>query len=399
MAFRPVFYLIFMERVRIDIADVLRGLAVMGIVILHSIEHFNFYSYPDTASQGLLLNVTDRVIWDGLFFALGGKAYAVFALLFGFSFFIQDDNQRRKGKDFRLRFLWRLLLLFVIGNINAMFFTGEILVMYSLVGVVLVLACRLSDKAVWWLAVLLLLQPVEWTKVACMLADPSYQPGGGLAGYYFGRAFEVQSSGTFWETVKMNLWDGQLASLTWAWEHGRIFQTAALFLLGMLIGRKGLFLRTDVNLKTWLNVLLVSTAAFFPLKGLCALFPDFVTNRSLLFSLNLIFSSYANFAFMLMLVSGVILVFYTTRLQGTLMKLSPYGRMSLTNYLTQSMVGSLLFYHWGFALHQHLGITYSFLVGLAFFLLQFAFCSWWMKQHRHGPFEYAWKKATWIGKK
>ena len=72
----------------------LRGLSVLGIILLHSIEHFNFYSFPDTSLQPDWLNFTDKAIWDGLFFLLGGKAYAIFALLFGFSFFIQDDNQR-----------------------------------------------------------------------------------------------------------------------------------------------------------------------------------------------------------------------------------------------------------------------------------------------------------------
>ena len=72
---------------RVDVADVLRGLAVMGIIILHSIEHFNFYSFPDTAGQSAWLNFSDKAIWNGLFFMFGGKAYAIFALLFGFSFF------------------------------------------------------------------------------------------------------------------------------------------------------------------------------------------------------------------------------------------------------------------------------------------------------------------------
>lgn len=74
------------KNARIDVADVLRGLAVMGIIVLHSIEHFNFGSYPDTSAQSAWLNFTDKAIWDGLFFMFGGKAYAVFALLFGFSF-------------------------------------------------------------------------------------------------------------------------------------------------------------------------------------------------------------------------------------------------------------------------------------------------------------------------
>ena len=139
------------KHTRIDVADVLRGLAVMGIIVLHSIEHFNFYSFPDTSTQSAWLNFSDKAIWDGLFFMFGGKAYAVFALLFGFSFFIQDNNQRMRGNDFRLRFCWRLILLFILGNINAAFFTAEVLVLYSLVGFILPLTCRLKDK---WLFIL-----------------------------------------------------------------------------------------------------------------------------------------------------------------------------------------------------------------------------------------------------
>lgn len=82
---------------RIDVADVLRGLAVMGIIILHSIEHFNFYSFPDTVPCEWM-KFTDKAIWNGLFFVFSNKAYAVFALLFGFSFYIQDNNQQRRGQ-------------------------------------------------------------------------------------------------------------------------------------------------------------------------------------------------------------------------------------------------------------------------------------------------------------
>lgn len=119
----------------------------MAIILIHSIEHFNFYSFPPTDGQSQWLNFADRAIWDGLFFIFAGKAYAIFALLFGFSFFIQDDNRRMRGYDFRLRFCWRLLLLFLIGQLNAAFFTGEVLVLYALVGFVLPLVCRLSTRS------------------------------------------------------------------------------------------------------------------------------------------------------------------------------------------------------------------------------------------------------------
>ena len=189
------------KHTRVDVADVLRGLAVMGIIILHSIEHFNFYSFPDTSEQSAWLNFTDKAVWDGLFFMFGGKAYAVFALLFGFSFFIMDDNQRMRGKDFRLRFCWRLILLFIIGNINAIFFTAEVLVMYSLLGFVLVLTCRLSDKKAFILACILMIQPVAIYHVIRAVCDASSVVPTIPTRALWGATAEVQANGTFLETV------------------------------------------------------------------------------------------------------------------------------------------------------------------------------------------------------
>lgn len=377
---------------RIDVADVLRGFAVMGIILLHSIEHFNFYSFPDTTTQSAWLNFTDQAIWDGMFFLFGGKGYAIFALLFGFSFFIMDDNQRRRGGDFRLRFCWRMLLLFCFGCFNAAFFTGEVLVLYSLVGFVLPLVCRLKDKWLFILAIILLLQPLAlWFILRC-LTDSSYQPPTIPMNALWGATYQVQTTGTFWETVRVNLWEGQLASLAWAWENARVFQTAALFILGLLVGRRGLFL--EANHHIWGRVLAGALIAFFPLYGLSNMLPDFVTNKTLLSQLMLIINSLHKFAFMLILVSGVIFAFYKTSLRRKLMVLAPYGRMSLTNYIVQSIVGSMLFYHWGFFLQ--LGITASICLGIVLFLLQLTFCHWWMGSHTHGPLEYLWKRATWM---
>lgn len=382
------------KHARVEVADVLRGLAVMGIILLHSIEHFNFYSFPDTAGQSAWLAFTDKAVWDGLFFLLGGKAYAVFALLFGFSYFIQYDNQRMRGHDFRLRFCWRLILLFLIGNLNAMFFTAEVLVLYSLVGFILPLTCKMKDKWIFVLACILLIQPLPlyYTLRACF--DPAFVTPALPTGDLWGATFEVQSHGTFWETVRVNLWEGQLASLAWAWDNGRVFQTAALFLLGFLAGKRGLFLKE--NLKIWNKVLCGSLLAFFPLYGLGNMLPGFIDNPSIRTPLLLIISSLYKFAFMLLLVSAILFAYYRTHLQRRLAQIVPYGRMSLTNYITQSIFGSLLFYNWGFGLHDDLGITASFLTGILLFILQFSFCRWWMAHHSHGPMEYLWKRATWL---
>lgn len=65
---------------RIEIADVLRGFAVLGITLIHFIERFSLYSYPEETCNLLLF--TDKVIWDSVFFAFSGKAYCIFALLY-----------------------------------------------------------------------------------------------------------------------------------------------------------------------------------------------------------------------------------------------------------------------------------------------------------------------------
>lgn len=381
---------------RVDVADVLRGLAVMGIIILHSIEHFNFYSFPDQVPFEWM-KFTDKAIWDGLFFAFSGKAYAVFALLFGFSFYIQDNNQQRRGNDFRLRFLWRLVILFVIGQFNAAFFTGEILTMYALLGFILPLFCRCSDRTVALVAIFFILQPMDWFKLIYALCQPDYVAGPGLAGQYFGTAFDVQKHGNFLETVRMNLWEGQLASLTWALEHGRIMQTLGLFLGGMLVGRRQLFLYSQRHEQLWLKAVGISLLCFFPLYGLSNLLPGYIERSAILVPLKLILTSLSNLSFMVLLVCGLLLTFYRIKDRRFLMKFTSYGKMSMTNYIGQSVIGSLLFYHWGFELGRYLGITYSFFFGILFVLLQMAFCSWWMNHHKHGPFEGLWKRLTWIG--
>lgn len=378
---------------RIDVADALRGFAVLAIILLHSIEHFNFYSFPDTSTQSAWLNFTDKAIWDGLFFAFGGKAYAIFALLFGFSFFIQHDNQRLRGNDFRLRFCWRLLLLFIIGNINACFFTAEVLVLYALVGFVLVATCRFSTKALVVIGAVCMLQPLCLYQILRALISPEYEIMKINSAPFWAATFAVQTGGDFIETVKVNLWEGQLASLAWAWENGRVFQTAGLFIFGMLIGRQGWFRRE--HLSKWGIVLAVSLVCFFPLHGLAGMLKDYITNPNILQPLRILISSLSKLAFMAILVCGVLFGFYkTNRVSGLLSALIPYGKMSMTNYVTQGIIGSALFYHWG--LFLQLGITASVFIGVAIFAVQYVFCRYWVGRHNHGPLEFVWKKLTWI---
>jgi uncharacterized protein len=71
------------------------------------------------------LNSLDTAIWDTLFLLFGGKGYAIFALLFGFTFSLMFAKQQAKGIDFGPRFLWRMLLLICFALFNGLFFLGK----------------------------------------------------------------------------------------------------------------------------------------------------------------------------------------------------------------------------------------------------------------------------------
>ncbi len=380
---------------RIEIADVLRGFAVMGITLIHFIERFSLNSFPEETSNFLIF--TDKVIWDSIFFTFSGKAYCIFALLFGFSFFIQNNSQKEKGKDFRGRFAWRLVLLFFIACINSTLFPGEILVLYALLAYVMIAVCRFSTRTIAIIATVLLLQPLEWGQIIYALINPEYiNLNADFDAPYWEIVNTAQKEGSFLEMCKTAIWTGNIANMGWMLLHGRVTQTAGLFMLGMIIGRSKVFLYSEKNISLWIKVFIVSVISFFPLYGLIDIFSQFISREALLVPSTLLVKSLANLAFTGILFAGVILVYYLTKFKNLLHQLAPYGRMSLTNYLSQSLIGGFLFYHWGLELYLHTGITACFLMGIGMFLLQFFFCRWWLQSHRQGPLEWLWKKATWI---
>jgi len=120
---------------RIVVVDALRGFALLGILLLHAIEHFELFIYP---KDNDLFAASDAIVHDIFFFIFAGKAYSMFALMFGFSFFIQIYNNEKRGKDFRLGFLWRLTILIFFGYLHSLLYSGDVLVVLGLLGLPLV---------------------------------------------------------------------------------------------------------------------------------------------------------------------------------------------------------------------------------------------------------------------
>lgn len=381
---------------RIEVVDALRGFAIMAIMLLHNLEHFDFYFFPENLPA--MVKTTDGYIWDTMFFLFSGKAYAIFALLFGFSFFIMDNNQRQKGYDFRGRFAWRMLILLGFGIINSIFFEGDILTMYAVLGLSLILVNRLTTRWILAIAIFLLLQPVEWLKFFYFLNHPDQVPSPNLSDFYFGKAFPYLSGSSFWEMAKGNFINGRIAVIFWSWENGRFFQAPSLFMLGMLLGRQLLFIAQPKSIKFWKRILLASfitSAAFFFLRQSL---PQWVTTTNLQPSLSLITFSIYNLAFTFLLASSFVLLYQTATFNKIFKPLATFGKMSLTNYLMQSLMGAFIYYGFALGLYQYTGATYCLLIGIVLFIIQFQFCKWWLKHHQQGPLEAMWHKATWVGR-
>lgn len=90
--------------------------------------------------------IVDQILSGIIGFFIIGKFFALFSILFGLSFFIQMDAAAQKGENFKMRFLWRVFLLFIVGYAHHLFYKGDILTIYALLAPFLILTYRLSNK-------------------------------------------------------------------------------------------------------------------------------------------------------------------------------------------------------------------------------------------------------------
>ncbi len=365
-----------LQNTRIDVADALRGIAVAGIILFHSVEHFNVFT-QETIAHTL---PCDSVVFDVMKWLLSGKMYGIFAMLFGLSFFIMNDNQQQKGKSFSGRFAWRMCLLLLFGLINTAFYDGDILVTYAILGMLLIPCSYLPTKVVWCIVGFLAIQPVE---VYSLLTG--WQINADNLWTTFTMMGIVHQHGGIIDCALVNLHYGFYADVYYFIYTGRFTQILCLFILGMLLGRHRFLYNEGRNLHHWRIIFIVSV--------LLTVIGSIVTFGILEKWLTPIY----NLCILMMIVSGVVLMWYTScRAKKALGHLCTFGRMSLTNYFLQSIIGSFVFCGYGLACYRHFGTTYALLVGVAMVLAQYMFCRIWFRNHSRGPIEGVWRKLTWI---
>lgn len=379
---------------RLDVVDALRGFAIASILVLHNLEHFDFAFFPDYLPDWL--KTIDSYFWDTMFFLFGGKSYSIFALLFGFTFFIQDSHQAAKGNDFRGRFAWRLLLLLGFSAVNSVFYQGDILTFFAVFGLLLIPVCRLSDRWVFAIMLFLLLQPYELGSLIALGVNPDATYHMTNCGAWFARTGEFFAGNSVPAMMKCNLTYGKWTVILWNLENGRFFQIPALFMAGMLIGRRGLFVASEESLKFWKKAVLWGFVAF----ALCYLLKncgaEFFARPEMNRIAVKLFGFWSNLGLTVVLIGLFFSLYQNESWRKTLNVFTPLGKMSLTNYVLSSVFGFFVYYGCGLGLYRYTGATMSFIIGLILVIGLWWFCTLYGKNHKHGPLEHIWHKLTWI---
>jgi uncharacterized protein len=365
---------------RIIVVDCLRGFALFGLFIVHMVEYFELYWY--LPEPGFVHNL--------IFFLFGGKAYAIFALLFGLSFFIIMDNQATRGVDFRARFSWRLTLLCILGYLHGILYSGDILQVLALSGFLLIIVYPLSDRSILVLVSLFLLQIpflFQWLlNVTGLFTLP--QGHSGIA--------ETYAVGSFIEVLKINLWDGQAGKWLWMIDSGRIWNIVGLFLLGFLLGRVRFFENYRQKLQACSFALILAVLFVLSLYWLQPVLSTMANDDNMAGLIDQIVDHYVHTG---LVITGVLLFLFAFEIQALnrlMMTLAPAGRMSLTIYVGQSIFGVPLFYGFGLGLYQGFGQWSSLSLGLVLWIVQMVLANAWLSKYHYGPLEWLWRSATYL---
>lgn len=379
---------------RIHSLDALRGFALAAILLVHLPEYLIYDVYrvaPESPFfPSAFLQSIATPLADALFFLFAGKSYTMFALLFGVTFSIQYANRVKRGGDFKGRFAWRLLWLAGFGCINAIFFPGgDILVAFAIYGLILIPFRRCSTRVLVIVALTLLLQPIQIFYCAKAWLDPSWQAPSLVASVDYDGLRALLREGSFLKIIWPDLTTGQIGSLAWGVDAGRITQTPGLFLLGCALGRSRRFDIDDRNENCWIRILLAAMAV-------CLLL--YVGKTADMFSApaRALMTAWYNLSFSAIWVSLFLLLYRSGQFRRLTAPLNFFGKMSLTNYIMQGVIGSFVFFPWGFNLLAVFEPAACVAIGLGLGLMQIAASRWWLSSHAQGPFEAAWHRLTWM---
>jgi uncharacterized protein len=371
---------------RVDMVDALRGYALLGLFIVHCVERFELY----------WLDPRPDAWFDGTMAVFAGKAFAIFALLFGFSFATIMGNERARGGDFTWRFAWRLALLLAIGTLHALVYRGDILQVLAAVGLLMIPFDRLrSDKVALAIAALLFLQ--------IPLLARAWAAGEGTAWaiaparFFLDSGLATQATGTLGEAIASNAGPGMISKWSFYLETGRVMEIAGLFLVGMVLQRRALFAEAARRRGLWLAVAIAAGLLWLVVWQVEPLIlpaaPEAGGAPMQRQAIGWFTGEWRALSAMAFQVAVFVLAWHSP-LRHLLAALVPAGKMTLTLYVGQSLVAAVLLYGYGLGLYDDFSTAEMVLGGLVAFALQLVLAALWFRVYRYGPLEWLWRAAT-----
>lgn len=375
-------------RQRFDVLDALRGFALMGIALANFPE-FGLWTFMSREAQEAMPTAgVDHVVRFLQYALVDGKFYTIFSVLFGIGFAL-ILQRHSAGLFYR-----RMMILLAIGFLHLMFiWSGDILMLYAAGGLLLPLFVRCRVKTLLGIAAALILLPVAldiYQQTAGIdFAAPLYEAwwrqaeSSGITEDNFASWLrDADSYASVWEFLKQ----GAIERM-WEFASGhRLPKVLGLFIIGYCIGRTRLFARLG-ELRPQLKLTLKWTLAIgLPTSVLYAVSatnsqPWGAAVHSLLYAVS-VFP--LGFAYMCVVCLW----------QRPFLALRWAGRMALTCYITQSLIGIGLFYGLGLGLGTTFGLIHIEITALAAFLLEVLLSRLWLRHFRFGPLEWLWRMLT-----
>lgn len=389
-------------RERFIILDALRGLALFGICLANFPE-FSLYTFQSPEVVAAMPTAgMDRVVRFFQYVFIDGKFYSLFSLLFGIGFSIMMSHSMEKGRDGLAVFYRRMGILALIGLLHLMLlWSGDILLLYALTGLLLPLFRNVPDRKLLAMAAVLVFCPVlmDALKVLSGYRFDLAAPVGGAVRYFNGLSGITDANFGRWlvdgehysDVLKFTL-SGAFIRVQELLEGNRMFKVLGLFLLGLYVGRKGIYASLETRRELLKKVCRCGFLAGLPLSFLYAahalhLLGGGPVAGAFLYAVSVIPLSLAY--------AAVFCLWYLRRREALLFRaLAAPGRMALSNYIGQSVLGMILFYGIGFRLGASLGLVQVEWIASAVFLFQMLLSRVWLKFCLFGPLEWGWRMLT-----
>ena len=368
---------------RINAIDVLRGLALLGVVAINVVTIFRVsifeqFLFPTPA---LSFSSIDSAIETILTLAVELKALALFSLLFGTGLAIQFERLAKSERR-TLLLVRRLVVLLAFGLIHlCLIWNGDILTEYALAGFI-VLPFLFGPR--WLLAVAALAFLGLYLEMQ-VFPPPELWPSTAALGQDVAEARRIYPTGGFLDVLAFRLREIPLIAAL----HVYIFpRTIGLFLLGAFAWRTGILRNPPRHLLFSIAAAGIGLGAALILAHAGGLIAGGSIAggriRALAEPLGTILLALGYGA-------GIIGI-ANLRVGRTLLGwAAPLGRMAFTNYLAQSVILGWIFYGYGLGLFGRLGITSALAIALAVYFVQVPFSAWWLGRYRYGPVEWLWR--------